>query len=50
MRAPTAPATCALFGLPTRLAPAGRRVAALLEKLLFTGRKNKFLIAVATGK
>ena len=45
-----AAATGPLFGLAAWFATPGRRVAALLEKLLFTSSENKFLTAVATGK
>jgi hypothetical protein len=39
-----------LLGLAAWFTTPGRRVAALLEKLLLTSRENKFLTAVATGK
>jgi hypothetical protein len=40
----------ALLSLPAWFTTPGRRVAAFLEKLLFTSGENKFLTAVATGK
>jgi hypothetical protein len=39
-----------LLGLAAWFTTPGRRVASLLEKLLFTSSENKFLTAVATGK
>jgi hypothetical protein len=43
------PAARTLFSLTARFAAPGRRVAAFLEKLLFTSSEDKFLTAVATS-
>jgi hypothetical protein len=42
--------TGTLLSLAAWFTTSGRRVAAFLEKLLFTSGENKFLTAVATGK
>jgi hypothetical protein len=45
----TTAAAGTLFSLAAWLTAPGRRVAAFLEKLLFTSSEDKFLTAVATG-